>query len=326
MKLATLRSNQPDGKLVVVSRDLAKMADAGDIAPTLQAALEDWGRLKPLLEARYRQLNESGGGEAFSSSKACSPLPRAYRWCDASVYRAHYERLMLKWLKRTPDPRYYEEPWIYQGSSDGFLAPTDPIACASEDWGIDYEGEIAVITDSVPYGVTEEEAGKHIALVMLVNDVSLRNLIPDEMTKEFGFLQSKPAAAFSPVAVTPEELGGNWRDSRLHLPLRSFVNGVKFGDPEAGEMVHSFAKLIAHTAKSCTLGAGSILGSGTVASADESRGVSCIAERRIIEAYEHGEPKTPLLKFGDRVKLEMLDQNGQSVFGAIDQVVCPHAG
>ena len=223
---------------------------------------------------------------------AASPLPRAYRWCDASVFPAHYERLMLKWLKRAADPRYYKEPWIYQGSSDGFLAPTDPILCASEDWGIDYEGEIAVVTDAVPYGVAERDAGRHIALVMLANDVSLRNLIPAEMTKEFGFLQSKPAAAFSPVAVTPDELGDHWRDCRVHLRLRSFVNGAMFGDPDAGEMVHGFDKLISHVAKTCTLGAGSILGSGTVANADEARGVSCIAERRIIEALEHGNPRT----------------------------------
>jgi fumarylacetoacetate (FAA) hydrolase len=323
MKLASLLNNRPDGELVVVSRDLTRMVRVREIVPTLQAALEDWSRVKPLLEAKYESLTSSAVGEAFDPKLAASPLPRAYRWCDASVFPAHYERLMGKWLKRTPDPRYYKEPWIYQGSSDGFLAPNEPIACASEEWGIDYEGEIAVVTDEVPYGVAEKDAGSHIALVMLVNDVSLRNLIPDEMTKEFGFLQSKPAAAFSPVAVTPDELGEHWRDYRVHMRLRSFVNGDMFGDPEAGEMVHGFDKLIYHTAKSCSLGAGSILGSGTVANADEARGVSCIAERRMIENDRLGSPKTPYFKYGDRVKLEMLNKAGQSIFGAIEQEVVP---
>jgi fumarylacetoacetate (FAA) hydrolase len=322
MKLATLRNRSRDGELVIVSRDLARMVRASDIAPTLQAALDDWARVKPLLAARYQALVEGkeAKAEAFDPSRMHSPLPRAYQWCDGSVYPAHNER-MAKWIKKQLDPRYYEEPWMYQGASDAFLAPTDAIPGGSEEWGIDYEGEVAVVTDAVPYGVKEQAAGAHIALVMLANDVSLRNLIPPELSKGFGFVQSKPASAFSPVAVTPDELGSDWHDCRLHLRLRSFVNGVMLGDPDAGAMVHGFDRLIAHTAKTRALSPGSIIGSGTVASPDPARGTSCLAERRVIEALEHGSPKTPFLRFGDRVKIEMLDRDGHSIFGAVEQEV-----
>jgi fumarylacetoacetate (FAA) hydrolase len=322
MKLATLRTSRPDGELVVVSRDLKRMRRVSDIAPTLQAALDDWARAKPLLAARYQALVEGKdpAAEAFDPARAHSPLPRAYQWCDGSVFSAHMER-MAKWIKKPIDPRYYDEPWMYQGASDAFLAPTDPIPGVSEDWGIDYEAEVVVVTDAVPYGVKEQAAGTHIALVMLANDVSLRNLIPPELSKGFGFVQSKPASAFSPIAVTPDELGGAWRDSRLHLRLRSFVNGVMFGDPDAGEMIHAFDKLISYVAKTRALSPGSIIGSGTVANSDPARGTSCITERRVIETLDHGSPKTPFLRFGDRVKLEMLDQNGHSIFGAIEQEV-----
>jgi len=322
MKLATLRGRGPDGELVVVSRDLTRMARVGDIAPTLQAALDDWRQVKPLLAIRYHALIEGkeSGAELFDPTGAHSPLPRAYQWCDGSVFPAHNER-MAKWINKPIDPRYYEEPWMYQGASDAFLTPTDPIPGVSEDWGIDYEAEIAVVTDAVPYGVTEQAAGAHIALVMLANDVSLRNLIPAELSKGFGFVQSKPASAFSPVAVTPDELGSAWRDWRLHLRLRSFVNGILFGDPDAGEMIHGFDKLISYVAKTRSLAPGSIIGSGTVANSDPARGTSCIAERRVVETLEHGSPKTPFLRFGDHVKLEMFDLNGQSIFGAIEQGV-----
>jgi fumarylacetoacetate (FAA) hydrolase len=322
MKLATLRGCGLDGELVVVSRDLTRMARVGDIAPTLQAALDDWGQVKPLLAIRYHALIEGkeSRAEHFDPMRAHSPLPRAYQWCDGSVFPAHNER-MAKWINKPIDPRYYEEPWMYQGASDAFLTPTDPIPGVSEDWGIDYEAEVAVVTDAVPYGVTEQAAGAHIALVMLANDVSLRNLIPAELSKGFGFVQSKPASAFSPVAVTPDELGSAWRDWRLHLRLRSFVNGVLFGDPDAGEMIHGFDKLISYVAKTRSLAPGSIIGSGTVANSDPARGTSCIAERRVVETLEHGSPKTPFLRFGDHIKLEMLDRNGESIFGAIEQEV-----
>jgi len=210
---------------------------------------------------------------------------------------------------------------MYQGASDGFLAPQDDIPAASEDWGVDYEAEVAIITDFVPYGATAEEASKHIALVMLCNDVSLRNLIPHELSKGFGFVQSKPASAFSPVAVTPDELGLAWRDCRLHLPLRSWVNGECFGEPNAGEMVHGFDRLIAHAALTRSLGAGSIVGGGTVANHDPSRGTSCIIERRVLEQMNSGQPRTPFLRLGDRVQIEMLDAEGHTIFGRIDQKV-----
>jgi fumarylacetoacetate (FAA) hydrolase len=321
MKLATLRTARPDGELVVVSRDLARMAHAADIAPTLQAALDDWATARPRLAERSAALMAgAAASEPFDQAQAHSPLPRAYQWCDGSVYIAHTER-MSKWIKKEVDPRYTQEPWMYQGASDGFLAPTDDIPAMSEDWGIDYEGEIAVITDAVPYGVPPEKAGMHVALVMLANDVSLRNLMPAELSKGFGFVQTKPASAFSPVCATPDELGAAWRDNRLHLPLKSRVNGRQLGDPDAGAMVHGFDRLIAHTAKTRALAPGSIIGSGTVASRDPARGVSCLQEQRVIEALEFGEAKTPFLRFGDKVRIEMFDATGQSVFGAIDQTV-----
>jgi fumarylacetoacetate (FAA) hydrolase len=322
MKLTTLRTARPDGELVVVSRDLARMARVADIAPTLQAALDDWDAIRPRLEARFQAL-EAGRAEKaepFAAGRAHSPLPRAYQWCDGSVYRGHNER-MAKWMGKPLDPRWYQEPWMYQGASDAFLAPSDDIPGASEDWGIDYEGEIAVVTDAVPYGTPPESAGRHIALVMLANDVSLRNLIGPELAKGFGFVQSKPASAFSPVAATPDEVGADWRDCRLHRPLVSHVNGEKFGDPDAGDMTHGFDRLIAHVAKTRALSPGTIIGSGTVSSLDAARGVSCLAERRVIETLEHGSPRTPFLRFGDRVRIEMFDAAGRSIFGAIDQKV-----
>lgn len=321
MKLATLRSSRPDGELVLVSRDLSRMARAADIAPSLQAALDNWAELRPRLEARFEAL-QSGRekSEPFDQRRAHSPLPRAYQWCDGSVYPGHNQR-MAKWSNKALDPRWYQEPWMYQGMSDGFLAPTDDIPAQSEDWGIDYEGEIAVVTGAVPYAATAEEAGRAILLVMIANDVSLRNLIGPELSKGFGFVQSKPASAFSPVAATLDEVARWWRDCRLHRPLVSHVNGEKHGDPDAGEMAHGFDRLIAHIAKTRTLGPGSIIGSGTVSSLDEARGTSCLAERRVIESLAKGQPSTPWLRFGDRVRIEMFDESGSSIFGAIDQKV-----
>ncbi|MGE5147064.1 MAG: fumarylacetoacetate hydrolase family protein [Candidatus Eiseniibacteriota bacterium] len=322
MKLATLRSTKPDGELVVVSRDLTKMVRVADMAPTLQAALDDWARLRPRLEERYRRLvaGDEPRAEPFDPRRAHSPLPRAYQWCDGSVFAAHMER-MAEWIQKPVDPRFYDEPFMYQGASDAFLAPTEDIPAVTEDWGVDYESEVAIITDAVPYGVPAEQAGAHIALVMICNDVSLRNLIPPELSKGFGFIQSKPASAFSPVAVTPDELGAAWRDFRVHLPLRSHVNGALFGDPDAGQMIFGFDRLVAHAAKTRPLSAGTIVGSGTVANVDVARGTSCITERRVIETLEHGSPRTPFLHFGDRVRIEMLDAGGRSIFGAIEQTV-----
>jgi fumarylacetoacetate (FAA) hydrolase len=321
MKLATLRTRKPDGELVVVSRDLKRMARASDIAPNLQAALDDWEELRGRLEDRFEAL-EAGRGpsEPFDQKAAHSPLPRAYQWCDGSVYAGHNER-MAKWTGKPVDPRWHREPWMYQGMSDGFLAPTDDIPAGSEDWGIDYEGEIAVVTGALPYAASAETASRAIRLVMLANDVSLRLLIGPELSKGFGFVQSKPASAFSPVAATPDELGPAWRQCRLHRPLVSHVNGEKHGNPDAGEMAHGFDRLIAHIAKTRTLAPGSIVGSGTVSSQDEARGTSCLAERRVIEELAGGAAKTPWLKFGDRVRIEMFDEQGASIFGAIDQRV-----
>lgn len=324
MKLATLKSSKPDGELVLVSRDLTRLTRVRDIAPTLQAALDDWSSLQPLLEARYRDLvaGKGAAAEPFDPATALAPLPRAFQWCDGSVYLAHMQR-MAKWINKPIEPRFCEEPFMYQGASDAFLAPTEDIPAASEEWGIDYEGEVAVVTTGVPYGASPQRAGAAIALVMICNDVSLRNLIPAELAKGFGFVQSKPASTFSPVAVTVDELGSAWQDFRLHRPLRSYVNGTLFGDPDSGAMVHGFDRLVAHAAKTRRLSAGSIVGGGTVANEDPARGTSCITERRVIEIFDHGEARTPYLRYGDRVRIEMLDAVGQSIFGAIEQKVVP---
>ena len=319
MKLATLRTQHPDGELVLVSRDLSRMVRAADIAPTLQHALDDWDALRPALEERARAA-EQPGAEAFAQRQAHSPLPRAYQWVDGSTYQAHNDR-MSQWIGRPLDPRFGKEPFMYQGASDHFIPPTGDIAGFSEEWGIDYEGEIAIVTGPVPLGTTAAQAGSLIRLVLLCNDISLRNLIPPELSKNFGFVQSKATSSFAPVAVTPDELGTAWRDCRLHGRLVSIVNGDCFGDPEAGLMLHGFDELIAHVAKTRSLAAGSIIGGGTVADPDPARGTSCITERRVVELLRDGVAKTPYLRRGDRVRLEMLDEAGQSFFGAIDQQV-----
>lgn len=250
-----------------------------------------------------------------------APLPRAYQWADGSGYVSHIE-LVRKARGAQMPPSFWTEPLLYQGGSDGFLGPTDPIEVASEAWGIDFEAEIAVITDDVPMGTEAARAGGHIKLMMLVNDVSLRNLIPAELAKGFGFFQSKPASAFSALAVTPDETGAAWRDGKLHLPLRVFLNGVLFGEPNAGvDMTFTFAQFIAHASRTRALCAGSIVGAGTVSNRDTAHGACCIAERRALEQMEHGSPVTPFLSFGDRVRIEMLDAQGRSLFGAIDQEV-----
>jgi fumarylacetoacetate (FAA) hydrolase len=322
MKLASLRTSNRDGELVVVSRDLTSMVRAREIAPTLQWALDNWAATMPRLAERYRRLNErqEAHAEAFTEAMAHSPLPRAFQWCDGSVYLAHAER-MAQWTGSPVADRFTSEPWMYQGASDNFLGPTENIVAGSEDWGIDYEAEIAVVTTDVPYGATPARGAEAIALIMLCNDVSLRNLIPPELAKGFGFVQSKPASAFSPVAITPEELGDSWTDWRVHGRVSSYVNGILYGDPDAGEMLHGFDRLIAHVAKTRALAAGSIIGSGTIANIDPLHGTSCLVERRVLETLEHGAAITPFLHFGDTVRIEMRDRNGGSMFGAIEQTV-----
>ena len=327
MKLATIKDGSRDGQLAVVSRDLksAHMADA--ICPTLQAALDDWAFVAPQLDALYAQLNAGQGSAStrrafdFDPARCMAPLPRAFQWADGSAYVNHVELVRRARGAEMP-ASFREDPLMYQGGSDDLLGPLDDIVLAHEEWGIDFEAEVAVIVDDVSMGATPDEAHGRIRLLMLANDVSLRNLIPDELAKGFGFLQSKPATSFSPVAVTPDELGDAWRGGKLHLPLRSTWNGHLVGQPDAGvDMVFNFPQLDAHLAKSRNVRAGSIIGSGTVSNKDASRGYSCIAEQRCLETIADGSPSTPFMRFGDRIRIEMLDEKGKSVFGAIDQVV-----
>jgi fumarylacetoacetate (FAA) hydrolase len=319
MKLASLKHGR-DGRLVVVSRDLTRCLPVSDIAPTLQAALDDWDVVAPRL-AEKAEAVERRHGEAFDPAQCAAPLPRAYQWADGSAYVVHVE-LVRKARGAELPPSFWTDPLIYQGGSANFLGPRDTIRLADEAWGIDFESEVAVVTGDVPMGVTPAQAGQHIKLLMLVNDVSLRNLIPGELAKGFGFFQSKAWTAFSPAAVTPDELGDAWNGGSVNLALHTDLNQVNFGHPNArAGMVFDFPQLIAHAAKTRPLAAGTIIGSGTVANDDRAVGSSCIAERRAIETIEGGAPKTPFMKFGDRVRIEMLDSAGASIFGAIDQVV-----
>ncbi|HSC11257.1 MAG TPA: fumarylacetoacetate hydrolase family protein [Rhodanobacteraceae bacterium] len=332
MKLATLKQGGRDGTLVVASRDLSKAVCTTDIAPTLQAALDDWSNAAPRLNRVYELLNAShaqtiNGEEVFALDPAAlaAPLPRAYEFVDGSAYLPHVERVRRARGAQVPES-FYSDPLMYQAVSAGFYGPRDPVRVTSEEYGIDLEAEVVVVTDDVPMAVTPAQAAAHIQLIGLINDVSLRNLIPNELAKGFGFLQSKPRSALSPVFVTPEELGEAWRDAKIHLALRSTINGVLLGAPEAGDdMQFSFAELVAHAAKTRPLAAGTIVGSGTVANQDESRGASCLAERRTLETIAAGKPATPFLKFGDTVRIEMLDAQGASIFGAIEQAIRPPA-
>jgi fumarylacetoacetate (FAA) hydrolase len=334
MKLASLRNGTRDGQLVVVSKNLAWCADAAHIAPTLQAALDDWEALAPKLELLAQDLeHEAVPRLRFHEREALSPLPRAYHWVDGSAYVNHVELVRRARGAEMP-ASFWTDPLVYQGGSDDFTAPRDPIVVPDEAFGIDFEGEVAVITDDVPMGTSEADAQSHIKLVMLVNDVSLRHLIPAELGKGFGFYQSKPSTSFSPVAVTPDELGDAWAGAKLKRPLLSTFNGQAFGKPDAGvDMTFSFAKLIAHATKTRRLGAGSIVGSGTVSNKEGASpgrpvseggvGYSCIAELRMIETINAGQPATPFMRFGDTIRLEMLDDQGHSIFGAIEQTVQP---
>ena len=335
MKLASLKHGR-DGRLVVVSKDLTRYTDAGRVAPTLQAALDNWETAAPALDELAQGL-ETGSvpAERFHERDCASPLPRAYQWADGSAYINHVELVRKARGAEVPES-FYEDPLMYQGGSDSFLGPRDDIVMPTDDgWGIDMEGEIAVVTGDVPMGVTPEEAGGYIRLVMLVNDVSLRGLIPAELAKGFGFFQSKPSSAFSPCAVTPDELGEAWKDGAVHLPLLVRYNGAPFGQANAGrDLTFNFHQLIAHAAKSRPLCAGTIIGSGTVSNkldggpgkpvSEGGDGYSCIAEIRMIETIYDGGPKTPFMKFGDTVEIKMKDADGKSVFGAIEQKVAKY--
>ncbi|MBO6758696.1 MAG: fumarylacetoacetate hydrolase family protein [Roseibium sp.] len=332
MKLASLKDGTRDGKLVVVNEQLTYCTEAAHIAPTLQAALDDWPSVAPRLQTLAESLSHDAVPTLrFHEHDAMSPLPRAYQWADGSAYVNHVE-LVRKARGADMPPSFWTDPLMYQGGSDAFLGPRDPIVMADEAYGIDMEGEVAVIVDDVPMGANVDQARDAIRLVMLVNDVSLRGLIPAELGKGFGFFQSKPSSAFSPVAVTPDSLGAAWDGGKLHLPLRVDLNGAPFGRAEAGvDMTFDFGELIAHAAKTRPLGAGTIIGSGTVSNkldggagkpvSDGGVGYSCIAEIRMIETIETGHAKTPFLKFGDTVRIEMLDGEGHSIFGAIEQAV-----
>ena len=326
MKLGSLKSGGRDGTLIVLSRDLARAAPAGDIAPTLQAALDDWDRCAGGLRRRYEDLERGRASDAFALNveDLAAPLPRAYQFLDGSAYLAHVERVRRARGAEMP-PSFLTDPLMYQAVSDGFLPPVGTIPVASEEFGMDFESEVCVVTDDVPMGVTAAEAADHVLLLCLVNDVSLRNLIPAELGKGFGFLQSKPRSALSPALVTPDELGDAWRDGKLHLPLVTCLNGERFGEPEAGaDMQFSFHELIAHAARTRPLAAGTIIGSGTVANQDESRGASCLAEKRMLEIIRDGQAKTPFLAFGASVRIEMLDRAGHNIFGSIEHVYEPY--
>ncbi len=328
MKIASLKQGGRDGTLVVVSKDLQRAVPVPAIAPTLQRALEDWQNAAPRLNRVYEALNH-GNVQTIDAEDVitldmaalAAPLPRAYEFVDGSAYLPHVARVRKARGAEVPES-FYTDPLMYQAVSAGFYGPRDPVLVPSEAFGIDLEAEVVVVTDDVPIAVSPEQAAGHIQLIGLVNDVSLRNLIPDELAKGFGFLQSKPRSALSPVFVTPDELGDAWQDSKVHLALLTHINGEWFGAPEAGvDMQFNFAQLIAHAAKTRPLSAGTIVGSGTVANEDTALGASCFAERRTVETLRDGKPSTPFMKFGDVVRIEMNDRSGASVFGAIEQKI-----
>jgi fumarylacetoacetate (FAA) hydrolase len=321
MKLATLRDGTRDGALVVVRRDNQVYAPAASVR-TLQAALDDWDRVAPALAELYPRRNRGdGAGQPVDPRALHAPLPRAYEWVDGSAYINHII-LVRKARGAEPPATLKTDPLVYQGGSGVLLGPTDEILLANPDWGLDFESEICVVLGDTPQGTTAAGAGRHIRLLMLCNDITLRNLIPDELAKGFGFFVSKPASAFSPLAVTPDELGDAWRDGRVHLPLSSTLNGELVGQPDAGPEMHfSFFDLIAHITRTRSFTAGTILGSGTVSNADRAKGISCLAERRMIEIIDAGKPSTPFLRRGDTVAIEMRDRAGQSIFGKIEQRV-----
>lgn len=328
MKLATLKNNTRDGQLVVVSKDLSKAVAVSDIALTMQMAIDNWAEIAPKLQEVYASINagDVDGQMPFSQNDCESPLPRAFQWADGSAYVNHVE-LVRKARNAEMPETFWTDPLMYQGGSDSFIGPKDDIEVISEDYGIDFESEVAVITSDVPMGSTPEQAQEHIKLIMLVNDVSLRNLIPGELAKGFGFFCSKPSSAFSPVAVTPDELGEAWDGKKLHLPLTTHLNEELFGQPNCGvDMTFDFPTIVAHAAKTRPLGAGCIVGSGTISNYDRSAGSSCLAEKRMLEIIADGKPSTSFMQFGDQVRIEMFDAQGDSIFGAIDQQVVEYKG
>jgi fumarylacetoacetate (FAA) hydrolase len=323
MKLATLKNNTRDGQLVVVSRDLEKAVKVPEIASTMQAAIDDWDKTSPLLEEVYKALNAGKRSDAFAfdSHDAMAPIPRAYHWADGSAYVTHVELVRKARGAELPES-FWNDPLMYMGASDAFIGANDDIEVEDLSWGVDFESEVVVITDDVPAGTSALKARDHIKLIALVNDVSLRNLIPAELGKQFGFYQSKPWTAFSPVAVSPDELGEAWKDAKLHLPLLSTLNNKLIGHPNAGiDMTFDFGQLIAHAAKSRSLMAGTVIGSGTVANQGSPTGSSCLAEVRCLEIIKDGKASTPFMQYGDRIQIEMKDENGRSIFGMIDQKV-----
>ena len=322
MKFATLKDGTRDGQLVVVSRDNKRWAPATSVCKTLQAALDDWGTKAPALDKIYQDLNSNpGSGQAFDATKVLSPLPRAYEWIDGSAYINHVI-LVRKARGAEPPETLRTDPLVYQGGSGTFLAPTEDIPLADPAWGLDFESEVCVVLGDTPQGTKAGEAGKYVRLLMICNDVSLRNLIPNELAKGFGFFTSKPSSAFGPIAVTPDEIGPAWKGGRIHLPLNTWLNGKLFGNPEAGPEMHfSFFDLVEHITKTRSYTAGTILGSGTVSNEDRAKGSSCLAERRMIEQIDSGKATTPFMKSGDKVEIEMFDPAGQSVFGRISQTV-----
>lgn len=324
MKVATLGDGSRDGRLVVVSRDLSRAMDAGHIAPTLQAAIERWAEVAPQLEQLYLSLNNQTATNdfAFDQANALAPLPRAYQWLDGSAFLAHGER-MQRAFGLAPIEAVETIPLMYQGASDDFLGSRAPVRLPSEAHDIDFEGEFAVVVDDVLMGCAPEEAGVHIKLLMQLNDVSLRALAPREMKTGFGFIQAKPASSFAPVAVTPDELGTAWRDGRVHLPLEVFVNDELVGRPHGGEMHFSFSELIAHAALTRRLGAGTVIGSGTVSNHDTSLGTTCLSEQRALEMITQGQPSTAFLRYGDRIRMEARSLDGSALFGAINQRIEP---
>ena len=326
MKLASINQGR-DGELIVVDNQMQRYVSATEIAPTLQTALDNWDNCKERLAALYLQLeNGEIDSQAFNSEICASPLPRAFQWADGSAYVNHVE-LVRKARNAEMPSSFWTDPLMYQGGSDSFLGPREDIAVADEAWGIDFEAEVAVIVGDVPMGISSSEATKYIQLVMLVNDVSLRNLIPGELAKGFGFFHAKPSSAFSPVAVTPDVLGSAWDGAKLHLPLRAILNGDLVGEPNAGvDMTFDFGQLIAHAAKTRPLCAGTIVGSGTVSNLDRSKGSCCLAEVRMLETIANGSATTEFMSFGDRIQIDMLDDNGQSIFGEIDQKVTKYVG
>ena len=327
MKLGTLKNGGRDGTLIVVDKALKNLVKVPECASTLQTALDDWSTIASKLEMVYDALNR-GELQPFPLDVAdlAAPLPRAYQWLDGSAYLSHVERVRKARGAEIP-PSFLHDPLMYQGGSDSFLGPADPICVANEACGVDFEAEVVVVTDDVSMDIQPKMAADHIKLLMLVNDVSLRNLIPSELAKGFGFLHGKPSSAFSPVAVTPDELGEAWDGSKVHLPLITHWNDRLFGNPDAGaDMQFDFPTLISHAAKTRNLSAGTIIGSGTVSNVDETRGCSCIVEKRVLEIIKNGKPSTPFMRSGDRVRIEMLAEQGDSIFGAIDQEmrVCPN--